>query len=256
VLAFRSRLSLVWLATDRATILALNPATRRERTPITALAFFLLSLFARAQAPAGFHPIFNGRNLDGWHISRTDHHGSTPEATVENGILVLKQSPYGQGGLLLTDRRYGNFELYVEVKAAWGCNSGIFLRSTEGGSAYQIELDQGRGTGDLLGENLTVSLPAKAEHLPQIWKNDAWNSFRIRMQGAAPHITEWVNGVEMWDVQEPRNDKIAGDTNGMIGLQAHWASLYEPAKNSFNLPGSWRPGAEYQFRNVAIRELP
>jgi hypothetical protein len=162
----------------------------------------------------------------------------------------------GQGGLLLTDRRYSNFELYIEVKAHWGCNSGIFLRSTEGGSAYQIELDQGRGTGDLLGENLTVSLPAKAERLPKVWKNDDWNSFRIRMQGAAPHITEWVNGIEMWDVQEPRNDKIAGETDGMIGLQAHWVSLYEPAKNSFNLPGSWRPGAEYQFRDIAIRELP
>src|SRR5262249_45037530 len=112
-----------------------------KTTLIAALAFVLLSLSAHAQVPSDFHPIFTGRNLHGWPISRTDHHGSTPEATVENGNLVLKQSPYGQGGLLLTDRRYDNFELYIEVKAAWGCNSGIFLRSTEGGSAYQIELD-------------------------------------------------------------------------------------------------------------------
>jgi 3-keto-disaccharide hydrolase len=256
VLAFRSSLSLARLTTDLVTVLAPIPATYRKIPPIAGVAFLMLSLSAHAQVPPGFHPIFSGRNLDGWHISRTDHHGSTPEATVENGILALKQYPYGQGGLLLTDRRYGNFELYIEVKAAWGCNSGIFLRSTEGGSAYQIELDQGRGTGDLLGENLTVSLPAKAERLPRVWKNDDWNSFRIRMRGTAPHITEWVNGVEMWDVQEPRNDKIAGEIDGMIGLQAHWVSLYEPAKNSFNLPGSWRPGAAYQFRNVAIRELP
>ncbi len=206
--------------------------------------------------PRGFRPIFNGRNLQGWHLSRTDHHGSTPEATVANGVLNLKESPYGQGGLLLTDKRYGNFELYLEVKAPWGCNSGLFLRSTEGGSAYQIELDQGRGTGNLLGENLEVSQPAKADRLPVVWKTGDWNSFRIRIAGAAPHITEWVNGVEMWDVQEPRNDKIAGEIDGMIGLQTHWASLYEAARDSFNLPGSWRPGAAYRFRRIAIKDLP
>jgi Domain of Unknown Function (DUF1080) len=232
-----------------------RPLETIQKTATAVLAVLLLALSLKAQIPSGFQAIFNGRNLAGWHISRTDHHGSTPNATVANGVLALGQSPYGQGGLLLTNRRYANFELYLEVKAAWGCNSGIFLRSTEGGSAYQIELDQGRGTGDLLGENLTISLPAKAGRLSAIWKNDDWNSFRIRMQDSAPHITEWVNGVQMWDVQEPRNDKVAGETDGMVGLQAHWVSLYEPAKDSFNLPGSWRPGAAYQFRNIAIREL-
>jgi hypothetical protein len=205
--------------------------------------------------PAGFTPLFNGRDLSGWHLSRTDHHGSTPLASVGDGVLYLKQSPYGQGGLLLTDKRYRDFELYIEVKAPWGCNSGIFLRSTEGGSAFQIELDQGRGTGNLLGENLNISQPAKAAGLPGIWKESDWNSFRVRIEGAAPHISEWVNGVQMWSVQELRNDKIADETDGMIGLQAHWASTYQPAEGSFNLPGSWKPGAAYQFRNIAIRVL-
>src|SRR5206468_2467375 len=72
---------------------------------------------SQAGVPAGFQPIFNGRNLQGWHISRTDHHGSTPNALAANGVLSLSQSPYGQGGLLLTDKRYGDFELYLEVKA-------------------------------------------------------------------------------------------------------------------------------------------
>jgi hypothetical protein len=219
-------------------------------------AFVFSTWIAWPQVPEGFTPIFNGRDLTGWHPSRTDHHGSTPNVFVKDGVLVVKQAPYGQGGLLLTNKRYGNFELYVEVKAPEGCNSGIFLRSTEGGSAYQIELDEGGGTGDFFGENLEVSLPAKADKRASVWKKNAWNSFRIRMQGAAPRVTEWINGVQMFDVQEPRNDKVAGETDGMIGLQAHWVSLYEPAKESFNLPGSWRPDAEYQFRRMAIRELP
>jgi hypothetical protein len=217
--------------------------------------FGALAWVREARLPPNFTSLFNGRDLTGWHLSRTDHHGSTPEPTVRNGVLFLKQSPYGQGGLLLTDKRYRDYELYIEVKAPWGCNSGIFLRSTEGGTAYQIELDQGRGTGNLLGENLRVSQTATATRLPSVWKNSDWNSFRIRIEGAAPHISEWVNGTEMWDVQEPRNDKIADETDGMIGLQAHWASTYEPAEGSFNLPGSWKPGAAYEFRNIGIRIL-
>lgn len=206
--------------------------------------------------PPDFAPIFNGRDITGWHISRTDHHGSTPRAYVEEGVLKLAQNPYGQGGLLLTDKRYKDFELYLEVKAPWGCNSGIFLRSTEGGSAYQIELDQGHGTGNLLGENMRVSQGARASGLASIWKNNDWNSFHIRMIGAVPHITEWVNGMEMWDVQEPRNDKIAGETDGFIGLQVHWSSTYEPAQGSFLMAGAWKPGAVYEFRNIAIKQLP
>lgn len=208
----------------------------------------------RQEERGGGKPMFNGQNLQGWHVSRTDHHGSTPEAYVRDGTLFLGQSPYGQGGLLLSDQRYGDFELRLEVKAAWGCNSGIFLRSTEGGVAYQIELDEARGMGSLLGENLNVSKPARAD-LDSIWKAGGWNAVRIRMVGAAPHITEWINGTEIWDVQEPRNDQIGDQTDGMIGLQAHWVTTYEPARASFNLPGSWKPGAKYQFRNIYVEDL-
>ena len=63
----------------------------------------------RAQAPAlpgGFTPLFNGRSAAGWHWSRTNHHGTTAIARVEDGVLVLQPHPFGQGGLLLTDASY------------------------------------------------------------------------------------------------------------------------------------------------------
>lgn len=215
----------------------------------------LLAASAAAAPPAGFTRIFNGKNLDGWHWSRTDHHGTVASATVEAGAIVLRQHPYGQGGLLLTDKTYHDFEFYVEVKEAWGCNSGLFLRSSEGGSAYQVELDQTRGNGNLLGELMRVSQPAQATQLPGVWHTGGWNSFRVRMTGDAPHITLWVNGVQMWDVQEPRNDKIAGETSGHIGLQLHWYSLYEPTTGGYYMVNMWKPGAAYEFRNLAVKEL-
>lgn len=50
--------------------------------------FVLLSCHAYAQIPEGFKPIFNGKNLKGWHVSRTTHQGTTPNFFVEDGAIV------------------------------------------------------------------------------------------------------------------------------------------------------------------------
>lgn len=233
------------------------------RAAARAVALILPLVFAAALAaqdtiPTGFTPIFNGRDLAGWHVSRTSHQGTTPDARVEDGAIVLRQYPYGQGGVLLTDRKYRNYELYLEVKPAAGTNGGIFLRSTESGSAYQVELvgDGGPGTGNLLGERLAVSRTAAATDLGKVWRPGDWNTFRIRMAGDVPHLTLWVNGAQMWDVVQPRNDFIAGATEGFVGLQTHWTNTFTPIPDASCCPTSWKPGAAHRFRNVAIRELP
>lgn len=205
--------------------------------------------------PKGFLSIFNGKDLRGWHISRTTHQGTTPDIRVENKELVLKQHPYGQGGILLSDKKYRDFELYLEVKIDSFCNGGVFLRSTESGQAYQVELAEPGGTGNLLGEMLRVSKGAVAENKAKAWRPNEWNSFRIRMTGEVPEVKFWLNGQMMWDVTEPVNDFIAGATNGMIGLQAHWSAVYSAAADAFDMSGSWRPGASHRYRNIAIREL-
>lgn len=217
-----------------------------------------ISTFSFAQQgsiPQGFTPLFNGKNLKGWHISRTTHQGTTPDIKVVDGVITLKQHPYGQGGVLLTDKKYKNFELYLEVKVDSFCNGGIFLRSTESGQAYQVELAEPGNTGDLLGEMLRISQPAKAASKAKVWKPNDWNSFRIRMTGEVPRITLWINDEQMWDVTQPVNDFIAGATEGMIGLQTHWSAVYSPAAKAFDMSGGWRPSAAHRFRNIAIKEL-
>lgn len=199
--------------------------------------------------------IFNGEDLKGWHVSRTSHQGTTGNFYVEDGAITLKQNPYGQGGVLLSDRKYSDFELFVEVKIDSFCNGGIFLRSTESGQAYQVELAVPGSNADLFGERMEISLSGKADSIAQVWKANDWNAFRIRMVGAVPRVTLWINDVQMWDVQQPKNDFIAGATEGMIGFQSHWTSQYLPTPGGFNMPGAWRPGAAHRFRNVMIKEL-
>ena len=107
-----------------------------------------------ARIPDGFTPIFNGKDLTGWHVSKTNHHGTTPDYHVLHGLIVGTQNPRGQGGILLTDRKYKNVEVYMEIKPDWGCDSGLFLRSNEAGEAYQVTLDHlpGGGMGGIYGE--------------------------------------------------------------------------------------------------------
>src|SRR6185436_13616846 len=124
--------------------------------------------------PEGFTSIFNGKNLKGWHISRSTHQGTTPNFYVENGVVIANENPYGQGGLLMTDKQYKNFELYIEVKIDSFANGGVFLRSNEGGAAYQVELVLPGATGDFIGERIQLSKGAKATGREKVWKANDW----------------------------------------------------------------------------------
>jgi hypothetical protein len=246
------------LARWRAAARWLARQTRRGRT-LSLLLTGAIELPAQVgRIPKDFTPIFNGRDLTGWHVSRTTHHGTTPSVTVEDGAIVMRQHPYGQGGLLLTDRKYRNFELYLEARPDWGTNGGVFFRSTEGGSAYQIEVEGGGtgGTGSLFGEMLRISREARPADIRSVWKPEEWNAMRLRVTGDVPRVTLWVNGVQLWDVIQQRNDLIADRTDGAIALQLHWSATYTPVRDAYDMSGSWKPGAAHRYRNIVIRELP
>jgi hypothetical protein len=234
--------------------IALTLMRLARRTGFVAVLAMLCSAWVSAQIgriPEGFTPLFNGKDLTGWHISRINHHGTTGNWHVANGVLVGQQNPIGEGGILLTDKKYKDFELYLEIKPDWGCDGGVFLRSTEGGAAYQINImidkqqTGGAGVGDLIGEKVRVDKGARTPW-QKVWKKDDWNSLRVRMTGDVPHITLWMNGEQMWDVTEETNALIGDATDGRIALQVHWSVADMP---------SWRPNGAHRFRNIAIREI-
>lgn len=226
------------------------------------LAVVLLSASMIAQTtrvPTGFTPIFDGKDLKGWHVSRSNHHGHEPNFHVDNGMLIANEHPYGQGGILLTDKKYHNFELSLEVNPDSECDGGIFLRSTETGSGYQVDLTA-RGDNPpalpLLGEDMPLSRGkdmAPRQVSTGIWKMHDWNSLRIRMVGDAPRVTVWLNETMLYDIQQPRNDLLGDETDGMIALQLHWNAF--PTAAGF-IGQMWAPGAAHRFRNIAIKELP
>ncbi|WP_218588577.1 3-keto-disaccharide hydrolase [Cyclobacterium lianum] len=207
--------------------------------------------------PGGFSSLVIGSSLEGWHKSLTTHHGVSGNFFTEDGTIVLKQSPFGQGGILLTNEKYEDFELHFEFKADPGTNGGLLFRSTESGSAYQLELagDGGKGTAALFGEMLRVEKTVPAPDLSGIWKKGDWNLFRMRVSGEVPEISLWINGKPIWQVQMEQNDLHAGSTTGFVGLQLHWSSTLVPIPGGSCCGYSWRPDAAHRYRNVYIKEL-
>ncbi len=92
----------------------------------------------------GFVPLFNGENLEGWHTNvQKIVHGYGGSWKVENGAITGEQDPpgSGNGGMLMTDKEYADFELLLELAPNWGVDSGVFLRVNPRGECFQVYVD-------------------------------------------------------------------------------------------------------------------
>jgi hypothetical protein len=120
-----------------------------------------------------------------------------------HGVIVGTQHPRGKGGV----------EVYMEIRPDWGCDSGLFLRSSEAGEAYQVTLDYlaGGSMGGIYGERLTgvrgsrgtrVSGDAKMSPggptIPwqDAWTREAWNS--SARGSRATCRTSWCGSTISW----------------------------------------------------------
>jgi lysophospholipase L1-like esterase len=199
--------------------------------------------FELAAGDSSFKPVFNGTDLSGWHISQTNHHGVTQAWKVEQGTITGTQDKPGHGGILLTDRKYRSFEVQMEIRPDYSCDSGLFLRSSEEGEAYQVMLDylDGGAIGGIYGEKLQ-GVKGSRTNWRDAWKSGDWNHLRARMEGDVPHIQVWLNGVKITDWRDTANHAAGGAIDGMVAVQVHGGNR-------------WIPGGKHRFRNIAIREL-
>ena len=191
----------------------------------------------------GFVSIFDGKSLQGWHISSKTGHGTGGRWVVENGVIVGSQDRPGNGGILITDAQYGDFEVVLEMNNDFGPDSGLFLRSTEQGKAYQAYIDY-HTDGSLMGvygegfaksfselnfkflgtpEKITrvdsiFPLPVSPGMWPDFWKHGEWHVFRARIVGNPPTIDTWINGVQFMHWAD--KEKSLADKGG-IALQVH-----------------------------------
>ena len=228
--------------------------------------------------------LFNGRDLQGWHTnSEKIGHGTGGLWRVEEGAIVGEQDPpgSGNGGILLTDRTFGDFEVTLEVKPDWGVCSGLFLRSTEKGQCYQVMIDyrengnvgeiyregldgrtnatfrlqgiyQDGGTKDLAGIKAIRAESNQRgaggepryslEDWAKIWKLNDWNRLRARIAGNPPTITTSLNGHFITEYTSDQTFEGTLEDRGFVAVQVHGGKL-------------WPAGARIRFRNIEVKEL-
>src|SRR5687768_16939264 len=79
---------------------------------------------------SGFVSIFDGKTMKGWHVSSQTGHSrasgnkSGGRWVVEEDAIVGSQDIPGNGGIIITDKQYGDFEVIVEMRNDYGPDSG------------------------------------------------------------------------------------------------------------------------------------
>lgn len=231
--------------------------------------------------------LFDGKTLAGWHKNpRKIGHGTGGRWTVEDGAITGQQDPpgSGNGGILLTDRKFKNFEVTIDMKPDWGICSGFFLRSTDEGKCLQMMVDYhdagnvghvyGEGTGGFNTRPFNifgtyedkrhagiraepVAAAPKVTHTCtsdewiKAWKVGDWNTARVRVEGDPAKVTTWINGVKIieWDgatYEDPKYDPKK--VSAVLGDEGSIAVQVHGGK-------SWPAGAKCRWKNIRVKPL-
>jgi hypothetical protein len=186
-----------------------------------------------------------------------------PDWSVDTGVLV-RTTPGGNVGyqILIDHRRSGG------IGGFYGNGLGGFHALA---FAVDAVLDAGKPVGLKVEDPPTslapvtedkrkpLSYAATSEQFLKAWKFGDWNTFRIRCEGGLPHLTTWINGVKIAELDTdktaiPNFDKKAVlerlGRKGHISLEVH-----SNGPNDRLGKDRWAPGAVCRWRYIYIKEL-
>jgi hypothetical protein len=181
----------------------------------------ILAVMMAATAEQEFKVIFDGSSGRGWILCDKK---PLPKDNVQADGL----NPHGTGSYLVVhDTTVGDFVLDFDYKLSKGCNSGVFLRTSDlkdpVNTGIEVALDDTTGNG-LHDPGALYDLVAPSENAQK--PAGEWNHMTITAFG--PKITIVLNGKEV----------------STINL------------DEWNEPGKRPDGTSHKFRGVAIGKLP
>jgi hypothetical protein len=207
-----------------------------------------LNTLTAAEKAAGWRLLFDGKTTDGWRGYRKQ--AMTDGWKAVDGALTR----VGQGGDIVTNDQFQDFELAFEWKVNAGGNSGVFIRASEetptvwnNSAEYQILDNAGHKDGaspiTSTASNYAMYAPSKDVSHPA----GQWNTSRIIARGT--HVEHWLNGEKVVEYEVGTGD---------------WQALYQKSKfNKYPSYGQVRRGhialqdhGDFvAYRNIKIRPL-
>lgn len=227
----------------------------RPTDKVTPVENYTLNTLSEQEKALGFKLLFNGKDLTGF---RSAFKTTAPPSvwTVEDGQLHVNSSGGKEsvnGGDILTNEKFGAFELVFDFKLTEGANSGVKYFVNESynsgmsaiGLEYQV-LDDAKHPDAKLGTVGNRTLASLYDIIPS-YKNDPrfqkkigeWNQGRIVVY---PNniVQHWLNGFKVLEYERKSNifkvlvahskhakwDGYGSQDEGPILFQEHGDSVY------------------------------
>lgn len=196
--------------------------------------------------PAGFTPLFNGKDLTGWYgwstqdpsdlwTKSAEEQAKYKKESVEGGLLDKNGKPNneninahwsvqngelvndGHGLYLSSDKDYADFELHLEYKALPKGDSGVYLRGTPQVQIWDPAEPDPSGLGRALGSgglwNNRKGSPGKDPLKTMDKPLGEWNSLKMTMIGE--QVTVVFNGEVVVD-RAPLENFFANQKTGYV----------------------------------------
>lgn len=243
---------------------------------LSLLVLTLLSAHARSaqDLPDGWISLFNGKDLDGWHVNCLEADKGKTYWKVVDGAIECNSigSPDHDYVWLTTDAEYDDFMLSLQFQAFEDStgNSGVQVRSRydtspdapKGGwlDGPQVDIHPGNPLriGKIYDETreekrwISPSLPdwkyvKPADQEPAEFrfagKGNGWNTLRIRCKGT--RIQTWLNGQKVTDFEGKGILDNDAHKQHNVGMHGHIA-LQLHSKDELRI----------RFRNIRLKKLP
>ena len=231
---------------------------------------YLNNALTARESEEGWELLWDGKTTAGWRGARLD---KFPEGgwIIRDGVLTVQQGDGGEstnGGDIVTEKQFRNFELEIDFRMTKGANSGIKyfvdtdLNKGPGssiGCEFQIlddqhHLDAKNGVNgnrtlaslyDLIAANAHVFVPT--ESTPKRSNRYGWNRARITVNGAT--VAHHLNGIKV--VEYDRSTQM---WKALVAYSKYrkWPNFGEHSSGHILLQDH---GYEVSFRNIKIREL-
>jgi hypothetical protein len=198
-------------------------------TALTLLALATAGLAADDEKD--FKPLFNGKDLTGWHLRNPNGHNSW---SVQDSVLKNTVAKGEHGTDLVGDPKFWNFTVRYEYMVPDGSNSGFYLR---GRHEIQILGDYASGKPAMGGNGAIYQHTAPSEFASK--PGGEWQTVEATM--IDNKITVTLNGKKI-------HDNVVCDR----------ATGSELDKN-VNEPGPFFLQGDHgtvSFRNIRVKELP